>query len=153
MMPYNGERAEFSVRVTASGNVRYQVLVEGSDLLLPHPPVVLRHGTDEATMGEGCGSLITLAWGNETTDQCGTSIPSTPLETIALATDEVATVSLDGWSITRASATCGRIQTEPGGLELYEAQPQCTVNATLKDSIITVGGLTRASEPWLLELI
>jgi hypothetical protein len=152
MMPYLGDATKFEVRVTASGSIAYQVLVEGSDAPLHIPPVVLRHGADQATMGWGCGGSISLGWGYDAGDSCGTTLPSTPLETLELAVGDVATVTIDGWTITDTRATCGRIVTEQNAPSLYEAMSECTVTAVLNDSTVTVGGLPRGANPWAVEL-
>ena len=152
MMPYVGDATKFEVRVTASGRFAYQVLVEGSDVPLHIPPVVLRHGADQATMGMGCGGSISLGWGYDASDSCATTLPSTPLETLELAVGDVATLTIDGWTITETSATCGRIITEQNSPSLYEAMSECTVSAVLKDSAISVSGLPKGGNPWVVEL-
>lgn len=152
MMPYLGDATKFEVRVTASGSLTYQVLVEGSDVPLHIPPVVLRHDADQAAMGMGCGGTISLGWGYDAGDSCATTLPSTPLETLELAAGDVATLTIDGWTITDASATCGRIITEQNAPSLYEAMSECTVTAVLQDSTISVRGLPKGGNPWVVEL-
>ena len=152
MMPYLGDSTSFEVRVTASGSLAYQVLVEGSDVPLHIPPVVLRHGADQAAMGMGCGGSISLGWGYDASDSCATTVPSTPLETLTLAAGDVATVTIDGWTIAETSATCGRIITEQNSPSLYEAMTECTVTAVLQDSTISVSGLPKGGNPWVVEL-
>jgi hypothetical protein len=152
VMPYLGDATKFEVRVTASGNLAYQVLVEGSDVPLHIPPVVLRHDADQAVMGMGCGGTISLGWGYDAGDSCATTLPSTPLETLELAAGDVATVTIDGWTITDTSASCGRIITEQNAPSLYEAMSECTVTAVLQDSTISVSGLPKGGNPWVVEL-
>ena len=152
MMPYLATATKFEVRVSASGSVAYQVLIEGSDVPLHIPPVVLRHGADQATMGWGCGGSISLGWGYDAGDSCATTLPSTPLETLELAAGEVATVTIDGWTITGARATCGRITPAPDAPSLFEAMTECTVTAVLKGSTISVSGLPKGANAWVVEL-
>ena len=152
MMAYLGDATTFEVRVNASGSLAYQVLVEGSDMPLHIPPIVLRHGADQATMGWGCGGSISLGWGYDTGDSCATTVPSTPLETLELAAGDVATVTIDGWTITDARATCGRIITEPNAPPQYEVMSECTVTAVLQDSTVSVSGLPKGGNPWVVEL-
>jgi hypothetical protein len=152
MMAYLGDATTFEVRISASGRLAYQVLVEGNDVPLDIPPVVLRHGADEATLAYGCGGAISLGWGYDTGDSCATTLPSTPLETLELAAGDVATVTIDGWTITDARATCGRITTAPDAPSLFEVMTKCTVTAVLKDSTISVSGLPKGGNPWVVEL-
>jgi hypothetical protein len=152
MMPYLGDATKFEVRVTTSGSVAYQVLVEGSDVPLDIPPVVLRHGADQATMAWGCGGSISLGWGYDAGDSCATTLPSTPLETLELATGDVATVTIDGWTVTDARATCGRITTAPDAPSLFEVMTECTVTAVLKGSTVSVSGLPKEANAWVVEL-
>jgi hypothetical protein len=152
MMPYLGDATKFEVRVSASGSLAYQVLVEGSDVPLHIPPVVLRHDADQAVMGMGCGGTISLGWGYDAGDSCATTVPSTPLETLELAAGDVATLTIDGWTIADTSATCGRIITEQNSPSLYEAMSECTVTAVLKDSTVNVSGLQKGGNPWVVEL-
>ena len=79
-------------------------------------------------------------------------MPSTPLETLELAAGDVATVAVDGWTISDTSATCGRITTEQNSPSLYEAMSECTVTAVLKDSTVSVSGLQKGGNPWVVEL-
>jgi hypothetical protein len=152
VMPYLGDATKFEVRVTASGSLAYQVLVEGSDVPLHIPPVVLRHGADHAVMGMGCGGTISLGWGYDAGDSCATTLPSTPLETLELAAGDVATLAIDGWTISDTGATCGRNITEQNSPSLYEAMTECTVTAVLKDSTVSVSGLQKGGNPWVVEL-
>ena len=152
VMPYLGDTTKFEVRVTASGSVAYQVLVEGSDVPLHIPPVVLRHDADQATMGWGCGVFISLGWGYDAGDSCATTLPSIPLETLELAAGDVATVAIDGWTISDTSATCGRIITEQNSPSLYEAMTECIVTAVLKDSTVSVSWLPKGGNPWVVEV-
>lgn len=152
VMPYLGDATKFEVHVTASGSLAYQVLVEGSDVPLHIPPVVLRHDADQAVMRMGCGGTISLGWGYDSGDSCATTVPSTPLETLELAAGDVANVTIDGWTITDTSATCGRIITEQNSPSLYEAMSECTVTAVLKDSTVSVSGLPKGGNPWVVEL-
>ncbi len=152
MVPYIADGIRYEIRVAASGDVRYQVLVESSELLLNHPDLVLRHGADEATMAQGCGGTISLGWGYDTSDSCATTVPSTPLETLAFATGDVATLSIDGWTFSFAGATCGHIKKEAASPDLYEAAADCTVTVNHSDSTISITGIPKGSEPWVLEL-
>jgi hypothetical protein len=152
MMPYLGDATSFEVRVTASGSLAYQVLIEGSDVPLHIPPVVLRHGADQAVMGMGCGGSISLGWGYDASDSCATTLPSTPLENLELAVGDVATVTIDAWTITDTSATCGRIITEQNSPSRYEPMSECTVTAVLQNSTINISGLPRGRNPWVVEL-
>jgi hypothetical protein len=152
VMPYLGDATKFEVRVTASGSLAYEVLVEGSDVPLHIPPVELRHDADQAVMGMGCGGMISLGWGYDAGDSCATTLPSTPLETLELAAGKVATVTIDGWTITATSASCGRIITEQNAPSLYEAMSECTVTAVLKDSTVSVSGLPKGDNAWVVEL-
>jgi len=107
-LSYVGDGTEFKIQVVASGNVTFQALVEGSDRALHIPPVVIRHGLDEATMSRGCPGSISLAWGYTASDDCATTIPETPLKTLELSKDTVPTLRIEGWTITAADARCGR---------------------------------------------
>ena len=152
MMAYLGDATTFEVRIRASEIIAYQVLVEGSDVPLHVPPVVLHHGADQATMGKGCGGAISLGWGWDASDSCATTVPSTPLETLELVAGDVPTLTIDGWTITDTGATCGRIVTEQNSPSLYEAMSECTVTAILKDSTVSVSGLPKGGNPWVVEL-
>jgi len=147
-----GDATELTVDVTATGAVSFQVIVEGSNAPLAIPTVVLRHGTDEAALAYGCGGIISLAWGYEAGDSCATTVPVTPLEMLELVEGDAATVAIDGWTITEASATCGRIVSESGSPDVFEAMSQCAVAATLTDSTITVSRIPKAPNAWVLEL-
>ena len=138
--------------VTATGAVSFQVLVEGSNAPLAIPTVVLRHGAEQATLAHGCGGVISLAWGYDAGDSCATTVPGTPLEMLELVEGDAATVAIDGWTITEARATCGRIVSESGSPDIFEPMSQCTATATLEDGTITVSGLPKAPNAWVLEL-
>lgn len=147
-----GDATEVTVDVIATGAVGFQVLVEGSNAPLAIPAVVLRRGVDEAALAYGCGGVISLAWGYDTSDSCATTLPLTSLATLELASGEFANVTIDGWTITDASATCGRITTAPDTADQFEAMTECTVIAELSDLTISVSGLPKAANPWVLEL-
>jgi hypothetical protein len=147
-----GDVAQFQVQAVASGKIRFQVLIEGSDVPLRIPPVVIQHGLDRATMGYGCGGTISLAWGYETGESCATTLPPTPLETLELAKDTVPTVTIDGWTISEPTASCGRIVTSPGAPDLFEPIDQCRVSASLAQQTIIILGLPAATKPWVVEL-
>ncbi len=147
-----GDGTDFFVGVAPTGAVNFQVLVEGSDVPLRMPPIVLRHGADQAVMAHGCGGVISLAWGYETSDSCGTTVPSAPFETLELVEGAAATVTIDGWTITDASASCGRLVSQSGSPDQLEAMQECAVAVTLNESTITVSGLPRAANSWVLEL-
>jgi hypothetical protein len=151
MMSYLATATQFEVRVTISGNVKFQVLAEGSDVALHIPAIPLRHGSDVALMGWGCGGL-SLAWGYDASDSCATSLPGTPLETLELTAGDTATVVIDGWTFSNATATCGRIQTQPGSPDLYEALTTCHVTAELKNGAVSISGLNSAANAWVLEI-
>lgn len=147
-----GDATEVTLDVIATGAVGFQVLVEGSNAPLAIPAVVLRRGLDEAALAYGCGGVISLAWGYDAGDSCATTVPATPLEMLELVEGDTATLTIDGWTITDASASCGRISSEAGSPDTFEPIAQCTVAATLKDSTITVSNLPRAPNAWVLEL-
>jgi hypothetical protein len=147
-----GDVTQFQVQTVATGNITFQVLIEGSDVALHIPPVVIRHGLDEATMGYGCGGSISLAWGYSAGDSCATTLPPTPLKTLELSKDTVPTVTIDGWTISEPTASCGRIATSPGAPELFEPMDQCRVSASLVQQTIIIMGLPAATEPWVVEL-
>jgi hypothetical protein len=148
-----GETQEFTVDVAATGAVTFQVLVEGGEDPLRIPAVVIRQvGGDEATMGMGCGVVISLAWGYDTSDSCATTLPATPLETLEFTGRAAATVSLPGWAISDPSVACGRITTSPGDPSQFEAMSNCTAIVGLGDSAISISGLPRAANAWVLEL-
>jgi hypothetical protein len=150
-MPYVATATQFQVKVTISGTVTFQVLVEGSDVPLHIPAIPLRHGSDVAMMGWGCGG-ISLSWGYSGIDDCATTLPSQPLQTLELATGDQATVATEGWTFKGVSATCGRIKTDPGSPDLYEAMATCPVTAEVKNGAITISGLKSAANPWVLEI-
>ena len=151
-LSFVGGGSQFEVNVVPSGNVTFQVLVEGSDVALHIPTVAIRHGLDEATMGYGCGGSISLAWGYSAGDSCATSLPATPLETLELSKDTVATVTINGWTISAPEARCGRIVTSPGAPSLFEPMAECRVSAALTHQTIIIMGLPAAAKPWVVEL-
>jgi hypothetical protein len=151
-LSYAGDGTQFEVQVVASGNVTFQALVEGSDRALHIPSVVIRHGLGEATMGTGCGGSISLAWGYTAFDDCATTLPATPLETLELSKDTLPTVRIDGWTISTPVARCGRIVTSPGAPSLFEPVAQCRVSAALTHQTIIIMGLPAATKPWVVEL-
>ena len=71
---------------------------------------------------------------------------------LELAAGDVATVTIDGWTIADTSATCGRITTDASAPSLYEAMSECTVTAVLKDSTVSVSRLPKGGNPWVIEL-
>jgi hypothetical protein len=151
-MSYVGDGTQFEVHVLVSGNVRFQVLVEGSDVVLPLPTVSIRHGLAKATMRTGCVNSISLAWGYTAFDDCATTVAATPLETLELSNQTHATVAIDGWTITAAEARCGRIVTSSGAPSLFEAMAQCRVSAALTHQTIIVKDLPATTKPWVVEL-
>jgi hypothetical protein len=151
-LSFVGDGTQFEVQIVISGNVTFQALVEGSDRALHIPSVAIRHGLDEATMGTGCGGSISLAWGYTAFDDCATTLPSTPLETLELSKDTVPTVRLDGWTMTAAEARCGRIVTSPGAPSLFEPVAQCRVWAAITHGIIIFSAFPAAPKPWVVEL-
>jgi hypothetical protein len=108
MLFVGDEVASWDVRVRPTRNVDFEVLIEGTDMPLRIPPIVLTAGGQGIAMHGGCWS-ISLAWGYDAGDQCGTTIPSEPIETIVMARDGAAEVTIDGWVISRADAVCGRL--------------------------------------------
>jgi hypothetical protein len=151
-LSFVGDGTEFQVQVVASGNVTFQVLVEGSDRALHIPSVVIRHGLDEATMSTGCLGSISLAWGYTAFDDCATTIPETPLKTLELSKDTVPTLRIDGWTITAADARCGRIVTNSGAPSLFEPVAQCQISAAITHSILIFSAFPAAANPWVVEL-
>jgi hypothetical protein len=147
-----GDVTHFQVQAVAIGNITFQVLIEGSDAAIHIPPVVIRHGLDEAAMGNGCGITISLSWGYSAGDSCATTLPPTPLKTLELSKDTLPTVTINGWTITTADALCGRIVASPGEPSLFEATKQCRVSASLVEQTIIIMGLPAATEPWAVEL-
>jgi hypothetical protein len=151
-LSFVGDVRQFEVQAVASGSISFQVLIEGSDVALHIPPVVIRHGLDEATMGYGCGGSISLSWGYTAGDSCATTLPPTPLETLELSKDTVPTATINGWTISAPTARCGRIVTSPGAPSLFEPTDQCRVSASLVEQTIIILGLPAATEPWVVEL-
>lgn len=151
-MPYIGEDPSWTVRVVASDGVDFEVLIEGSDVPL-HLPQVLLVARDKAVpMPVGCGLSLSLAWGYQASDSCGTTIPSEPIGTLNLAPGEAATIALDGWTVTAAAARCGRLRQAAGDPDLFEAIAGCTVNADLDSGVVRVEGMKQSPEPWLVEV-
>jgi hypothetical protein len=151
-LSFVGDGTQFEVHVISSGTVTFQVLVEGSDVALHIPKVVIRHGLDEATMSTGCLGSISLAWGYTASDDCATTVPETPLKTLELSKDTVPTLRIDGWTITAADARCGRIVTSSGAPSLFEPVAQCQISAAITHSIVIFSAFPAAATPWVVEL-
>jgi hypothetical protein len=151
-LAFVGDGTQFEVQVVVSGNVTFQILVEGSDRALHIPSVVIRHGLDEATMGTGCVGSISFAWGYTAFDDCATTLPAAPLETLQLSRDTLPTVRIDGWTISTPVARCGRIVTSPGAPSLFEPVAACRVSAALTHQTIIIMGLPAATKPWVVKL-
>lgn len=151
-MPYLADtQSDWEVRVEPSGPVTFEVLVEGSDVPLHIPPIVLAADGQQIEMQGGCWS-IGLSWGYSAGDSCGTTIPGQPIESIEMDRGAAATITIDGWIVSRADALCGRLKRAPGNPDLFEAKPDCTVQATLDGGAVQLEGLKPSAEPWLVEL-
>jgi hypothetical protein len=145
---YIADEATIVVTVTASGTVGYSVLVEGNQAPLDLPAVRLGGPDGSAEMRAGCGISISLSWGYQASDSCGTTLPADPIEELALPPTGAATVRLDGWTITEAGAACGRIA--DGDPALFEALDGCSVQAAVGDGDVVLSGLPTGR--WLVEL-
>lgn len=143
--------ASWAVRVVPTRTIDFEVLIEGSDVPLHIPAIVLTAGDKTIEMQGGCGG-ISLSWGYVASDQCGTTIPEEPIETIQMERGATATVAIDGWTISRADALCGRLERAGGNPDLFEAMPACTVQATLDGGEVRLQGLKPSPDPWLVEL-
>lgn len=146
------EVVSWEVRVVPNGTVDFEVLIEGSDVPLHIPAIVLTAGDKTIEMQGGCWT-ISLSWGYVASDQCGRTIPEERIETIHMERGAAVTVAIDGWTISRADALCGRLKQAGGNLDdLFQAMPACTVQATLDGGEVRLQGLTPSPDPWLVEL-
>jgi hypothetical protein len=142
--------ASWEVRVVPNGVVDFEARIEGSDVPLHIPPIVLTAGDKSIELAGGCWA-ISLSWGYVASDQCGTTIPE-QIQTIQVERGATASISIDGWEILQASALCGRLDRGAGQPDLFEAMPDCAVQATLDGGGVRLAGLRSAPEPWLVEL-
>jgi hypothetical protein len=148
---YLEDSRTWRVGVVTTGDTSYSVLVEGADAPLHIPSVAMSAGGRRIEMGGVCLS-ISLAWGYSASDQCGTSIPLEPIQTLEIGKAEVATIAIRDWTIEQASALCGRLSEVAGQPDRFEAVPGCTVQATLEAGVARLTGLKPSAEPWLVEV-
>lgn len=147
-MTYVADESAIVVSVAASGTVGYSVVVEGNQSLLDLPAVRLTGPDGSAEMLSGCGVSISLSWGYQASDSCGTTLPAEPIQELTLAPAGAATVTLDGWTITEAGAACGHIL--DGDPALFEQLAECTGEAAVTGGEVRLDGLPNGR--WLVEL-
>jgi hypothetical protein len=148
-LEFNGPEAQMSVTVT--GRVSYEIRIEGNDALIDLPELVLKAGGSEVEMLPEC-FMLTPSWSDPISDSCPSLLPDESLDALQIAAGEVATMSLEGWTITDATVRCGRLISDgdhPGELE---PMPGCAIEAEFDGGRLRLIGAEPSPEPWLVQL-
>ena len=138
----------YRVRITRSGQVAYEVRVDGARSVLVRPPVLITGGGKPARMTEGCGISMELAWGFNASDDCATNIPGDPIPTVTALNGRV-DIRMPGWTIADATVRCGRIG--PNDIPEFIELRGCKPHVQIDGSTATISGLPSRGGRRLLE--